>query len=177
MSKLSDEQIKQNAEAYIAWANGNPIQMSNGVDWLDITYDYTFHITKGASFRPKPQPDPYQIFRDAEKSGKVIQALNMSGEWFDASAGALVYSMSPNRYRIKPDPEYIPFTRDTIPMPCVIKNKKSGNRHMVFSLSADGVFGISGTSGELAKIKFLSYEQIFKESTLEDGSACGTMKE
>ena len=41
--------------------------------------------------------------------GKIVQTIDKNGEWVDSSCINFEFNSSPNLYRIKPEPKYLPF--------------------------------------------------------------------
>jgi hypothetical protein len=105
----------------------------------------------------------------AYADGKIIEIYTSRG--WERLKDMLLISEVEN-YRIKPEPEYIPFTVEDFNkfMMKEVKNIITGNTGLVTGCSTDYVFRDNNV--ELKYITFLEY-YVFKD----DGSPCGKLKE
>src|SRR5690606_5521425 len=96
----------KHAELIKAWADGAEIQikLSDGI-WKDIEYpNWGTYV----EYRVKPEEDPYRELKEAYKAGKTIQILHVNS-WLNLK-GEPGWSNPVDRYRVKPEPKYVPFT-------------------------------------------------------------------
>lgn len=103
--------------------------------------------------------------------GKDIQMLEIDGKtWSDVGNP---YFTENRDYRIKPDPEYVPWTVENCPLKCgdvlVVKNDQKRTR-MVTGTDYGSLF-INNI--ELSGI-WLNLDKVFKDFVMSDGTPCGT---
>lgn len=104
--------------------------------------------------------------------GEPIQwaALDHPNNWFEENNATFSFGLYLYRPAPKPKPpEYIPFTRETIPMPCVVRHKASGSRHVIV-VAKNGCLYPAG-------VLPVSYDELFSDYTMDDGTPCGTLKQ
>lgn len=114
----------------------------------------------------------YIAILEAFCAGKQIQFKNENGKWVDCTK-CCIWSFDTDEYRIKPEPQYRPFTAIEAFETFVLQKKrvrfKTSNPYSILSVGADNVtldYG-SGTQP--------SFKDLFEYYTLEDGSPCGVL--
>lgn len=121
---------------------------------------------------------PEQIEQNGEavkawQRGEPVQSTAIEGGYIFKTTPEPSWSFSIYLYRPAPKPTppvYVPFTRETIPMPCVVRNAATENRFAVSAAAGNGVSVLfSNGSG------FVKYEELLREFTMDDGSTCGTI--
>jgi len=105
---------------------------------------------------------------EALAEGKIIQYQRDPGVWIDIEE--VKFSGTPNNYRIKSEPEYIPFksiaTRN--PIGRLVVDKIKGEILMIVGMYAGGfMIGVSS----------YSFEKAFEKYEFEDGTPLGVLKQ
>lgn len=88
-----------------------------------------------------------------------------TGKWVDVFNNDPTWAADVNTYRIKPEPELRPWTRDEVPVGEVVRHKDSGNRYVIESARHNG-----------AKVDCAVwlYKNLLERFTMDkDGSPCG----
>jgi len=103
---------------------------------------------------------------EAFKNGKVIQFANVSGDWHDDTNP----SFTMLEYRIKPEPELIPFDYSDAEFLIgkAVKHKKNKNISLITTVYDQCVI----IDGNVKPFYSLSFDYTFL-----DGSACGKIKQ
>lgn len=114
--------------------------------------------------------DPYRDIKEAYAQGKIIEVMKGDGIWIRLGC-VPNWSLPPNRYRIKPEPEYIPFTFEDRSF---LRNQwvkyidnNSKCEQIISSIQEHGV-----TIGS----QFYSYVDFIKIFSFLDDSPCGKLK-
>lgn len=96
---------------------------------------------------------------------KTIQCCMGRKEWEDLtqlSEGDLLFL--PSHFRVKPEPQYVPWTPETVPLGTVVIHGMQ--RRLIIGCSTAEIAFAYGP---------YSYEYVFTNMTREDGSPCGTL--
>lgn len=109
-------------------------------------------------------------------SGKILQTRYLPGQrsinpwvdWEGITDEEPVWQFDRLEYRIKPEPKTVPFTRETIPLRAIFKNKKSDRWYFITILDADWV-----AFGDKAGATFRGLMDEFVYS-LDDGKTWAT---
>lgn len=84
------------------------------------------------------------------------------------TVGITDFSHAPDHYRRKPKPTVVPWTKETCPVGAVIKIKENGNKYLILAAVDNHV---------LVRETSFTYDCVFMECTLDDGSPCGVVQE
>ena len=85
-----------------------------------------------------------------------------------------IWNWSKFNYRIKPEPEYVPFDKDDmlITMPIVSKY----NPYQRLSIqSQDGISVLISAAGVISKARWITYKELFDEFLQIDKKPCGKL--
>ena len=106
--------------------------------------DVLWHKDEGFSVQVSHEPDlsgyswakqdPYADLKKAQADGKVIQGVDYDGGWVDLRPDCIVWASSPDKYRIKPEPVVVVYTRYIMSLDIA-----TGDDHAVKCTWTDGV--------------------------------------
>ncbi len=118
------EWLKQGKEVEYRWKD---------YSWVNYYEGAAFDPISEFTFRIKPKPDPYQVFRDAQKEGKVVEFRckdrNLNNDrWLKADR---ILSndndiLDKYKFRIKPTPTIRPWRPEEVPVGALIRPKMGG---------------------------------------------------
>lgn len=120
----------------------------------------------------------------AGAEGKVIQMVSVDGPR-DLGVGpgcVAINFVVPNTYRIKPDPQYRPFTPEEALKHCdkMITHKEDGRVRFIKSVSCDGnrpITWMSPSQGFGSGDSWTTLSGLCKEFVFADGTPCGILVE
>lgn len=138
---------------YLAWSEAETIEKSEKVV-ATVDWGYAREI------------DPYKELKEAFEEGEIIQVNEDIRGWIDIKFPKFI--CNPSKYRIKPEPEYIPFDfsdADKL-IGKTVKGEDSGEIHIVTSIYLNGVS---------VNNNFQNFSDLLSYFTFLDGSICGKL--
>lgn len=115
----------------------------------------------------------------AYADGKEIQFKrpgNVNTEYFSASTP--VWNWIEYLFRVKPEPEYIPWTVRTCRVGATVKDKKTDYGSVILANSFKGCCLMTASDEiQIFRITYFTYLGLFETHVQDDGSPCGTTVE
>jgi len=147
-----------------AWADGAVIEYKNASHPKWNKVDKPMWYT--GVYNEYRIQDPYRELKEAHAAGKTIQRYNHVDGWIDLESP--MWSLSVVNYRIKPEPEYVPFSFYENSHKLIgrkIKHMPSEGVYQIHSVTKTGI----GIGDEL-----ISYKRLLEEFTfLSNHEPCG----
>lgn len=113
--------------------------------------------------------DPYKELKEAYNAGKTIQFKMGDASWEDILTEPS-WAWGLNLYRIKPEPEYVPFNYNDciLFVGKVVINKINKQTRIIISYDSQSVYCGNNTK--------ISFDDLLNGCTFTDGSRCGKLK-